>query len=526
MKWVVVCLCLVAAPAFAETRTYVIAIGNNAAPTNTDGEDLGTLHYADDDAADFFSFMRPFSRGAALLTVLDGPSQRRFPEVAAEARPPTLAELRRVIAELLPRFVADRAEGHDPVLMFFFSGHGTRGGVHSPSLALLDEPLTQEILYADVLAALPARYVHLFVDACHAEAVVRPRDAEAKGVQVTGEDVRAYAARSTLARFVHVGAVVATASAGLSHEWDVYQRGVFSHELLSALRGAADINGDGRIEYSELSAFLGAANREVSDPRARLSVVVRPPQMNPRMPLVDLGRARGALRLVGKPALLGEVFVEDELGNRLLDLHAEPGSAVNVVLPVGRILYVRGTLGEVSLSPRADSVLAFEDMRFQKATTATRGSLDGSLQRGLFAASYGPHYYRGYVDKNEELVPVPLEPSPPLPITTANPWLRVAQAKSPGDDRDQDRRVALGLYGSGVGLGIGAVILGALAGQQISIYNGTDLERPASEAQHNAIAFALPALTALVLSAVAVGVGTHYDRRSKRHAPNRLAFSW
>ena len=36
---------------------------------------------------------------------------------------------------------------------------------------------------------------------------------------------------------------------------------------------------DGKIEYSELSAFLSAANREVTDPRARLAVVVHPPAM-------------------------------------------------------------------------------------------------------------------------------------------------------------------------------------------------------------------------------------------------------
>src|SRR5262249_4236809 len=147
----------------------------------------------------------------------------------------------------------------------------------------------------------------------------------AQPVDVTDEDVQAYAARSTLARFPQVGAVLATASGVQAHEWDVYQRGVFSHELLSALRGGADVNRDGRIEYSEVSAFLGAANGEASDPRARLSVVVRPPALNRRAVLVDTTRLGAVFRLVGHGSELGQIFVEDELGNRVADFHPEPG---------------------------------------------------------------------------------------------------------------------------------------------------------------------------------------------------------
>ena len=162
-------------------------------------------------------------------------------------------------------------------MIFFYSGHGRRTDNGDGALALLDGELTREVLYDEVLAALPARLVHLLVDACHAEAVVRPRDLQARSVDLGEGTVADYLQKQTLARFPHVGAVVATTSSAEAHEWDRYRAGVFTHELLSALRGAADVDGNRRIEYSELAAFLAAANREVADRRALLQTVVTPP---------------------------------------------------------------------------------------------------------------------------------------------------------------------------------------------------------------------------------------------------------
>ena len=71
-----------------------------------------------------------------------------------------------------------------------------------------------------------------------------------------------------------------------THEWERWQGGIFTHELVSGLRGAADLNGDGAIEYSELGAFISAANSGVSDPHARLEVAVRPPRGDERAPLI------------------------------------------------------------------------------------------------------------------------------------------------------------------------------------------------------------------------------------------------
>jgi len=53
--------------------------------------------------------------------------------------------------------------------------------------------------------------------------------------------------------------------------------------VISGLWGAADINSDQRIEYSELQSFVASANRTVDDPRAKPSVIVHPPALDPQL---------------------------------------------------------------------------------------------------------------------------------------------------------------------------------------------------------------------------------------------------
>ena len=88
---------------------------------------------------------------------------------------------------------------------------------------------------------------------------VRAVFVDAPSFAVSANEEKQILAKNSLARFPNVGAIMATASDAESHEWDAIEQGVFTHELISALRGAADVNGDGKIEYSEASAFFNAA---------------------------------------------------------------------------------------------------------------------------------------------------------------------------------------------------------------------------------------------------------------------------
>lgn len=393
-------------PAPARAELYVLAVGYNGVPAEAGDSVRTPLVYADDDAAAFYDFAASFSRAGALLTIFDAATAARYPALARRVRPPTRTELQRAVAGVREQVLAEQRAGGNPVVAIYYSGHGFLTTEGTPALALAEGALTQRVLYDEVFAQLPARTVHLFVDACHAEAVVRPRDLTAQVVDVSAADRLAEAARNTLSRFPHVGTVIASTADAESHEWDRYGSGVFTHQLLSGLRGAADVNGDQRVEYSEMAAFLSAANREVPDPRARLKTLVIGPRLDPHAPLVDLAVARRVGRLRGQMAALGAVHLEDERGNRLADLRCEPGFKVGLVLPAGEVIYLRAEGGkEAVLRLRPDETQDIAQLAFSPMATRPRGAVDGMLRRGLFAAAFGPAYYRGFVDRTD-FVPV------------------------------------------------------------------------------------------------------------------------
>jgi hypothetical protein len=457
-------LALAAPAAQARGALFTLAIGYNGLPAAAGNDpQVLPLRFADDDAFAVHELGKALARRAYLLAMPDSETSARFPGLVSDARPPSLRELAQVVQELNTELEAARKAGDETSVILFYSGHGTLAENGQGSLAMLDGDLTRQRLYDDVLARLSARYVHVLVDACHAESVVRPRDGRAVATAVSSSAAGAYVSAITLARFPNVGAIVSSAAANQAHEWEVYQGGVFTHEVLSGLRGAADVNGDRRVEYSELAAFLAAANRSVSDPRARLDSVVKPPLANPRAPVVDLEGARGFAHLKGRPAALGAFFVEDGGGARLVDLRAELGYAVEVLLPPTR-LFLRNGSREIELRPQPEEIIAFESLAMGPTLTRARGAIDSSLHRGLFATRFGPAYYSGFVDRAPDLVPVELPvaeltaDNPPAPRRRLSPW-----------------------FAGGAGVLAGtAAVFGGMALEARSEYNDMKLANPSS----------------------------------------------
>jgi hypothetical protein len=428
------------AQALGATRLHALVVGNNDVFPGSDEErspSLVPLAYADDDAAAVSALIGEVAASLHLLTVMDASTQALYPKLVPLSRPPSLASVERAVSAIAAEIERDRSRGDQSVVWLFFSGHGSASYRGEPGFALSDGALSRTYLYQHVLSRLPAHYVHLLVDACHAETIVRPRDTNAEVVSVNPEAANALLIRSTLAGFPHVGAILASSRDAQTHEWDAIGHGVFTHELLSGLRGAADVNGDRLIEYSEVSAFMSAANRGIDDPRARVTVSLRAPPLNRRIPLLDLSTyAPGKVSwLVGVSGRRGVVHVLDDLGRRLVTLHNAADHRTSLLLPPSPVLYVVAQGQEARLSARAGQVTRFSDLKFTPAAARSRGLLATALERGLFAIPFGRGYYEGYIDNAPELLAVtyardatrdPLAGAPETDLSGPAPTLRLS----------------------------------------------------------------------------------------------------
>lgn len=413
MTAVALCLSLLAlqsAPDTERPRIYGLAIGNNASPVDDDS--LRPLRFADDDAVRFYELFARVSDDTHLLAVLDEATQRRHKAMAARAAPPTRAALDQTVAKLAERLATDTEAGRKTVVYVFFSGHGSTRPDGEPYLALLDGDLTQKDLLEGIVAKLPATRLHLIIDACNAGAMVDVRGAfddalTAESRAADPAQLATLAGGRALDRFPHVGVVVAASAGQSAHEWSRISGGVFSHEVYSAMVGGGDINGDQRIEYSELQAFVGAANSQLADPRARPTVKAVGPAADKRAPIFDVGWLKPGPFLVGRiaPQGPGRFYVERDDGQRAFDVHLSPGTPFVIALPPGRTAYVRTDTTEAKIDKNTTGTVEFAQLTFATRALAERGAMDDELRRGLFAAPYGPKYYQGYVD-SRDLVPV------------------------------------------------------------------------------------------------------------------------
>ena len=466
-------IALPAAAASEGARRYVLAVGYNGVPADGDAS-LRPLRFADDDAIAFFTFASHAARRGYLLTIVDEDTQRRLGTSVPTATPPTVEALRNAVAQIRAALDEDARAKIPTTVYLYYSGHGSAPTGREPSLSLLDGALTRAMLYDEVLAKLPATHVHLFVDACHAEAVVRPRDTEARDVPIAEEDRTNYALATTLARFPSAGAVMAATRSAQAHEWEAYLGGVFTHELLSGLRGAADVNGDERIEYSELAAFLSAANRAVADPRARLETVTHAPTADPRAAIVELTERDDEAVLESHARLSGTLFVEDERGDRLADVRPEVGHPLRLLLPADRTWYVHTPEGEAEVRPKPGTRVSVQSLNFKGSPTGARGALEAALHAGLFATPFGPSYYQGFVDRETGLVPVPLPSGSPLDARD--------EVHFAGNGADAGRVWGWTGAGTAAALLAGASAFGWMALQDKADVDGTTLERRATDA--------------------------------------------
>ena len=421
--------------AHARTRTYAIVIAQN----QSHDPGVRSLQYADDDGVKTWELLSLFADQVSLFVVPDAETARLHPAAARRAEVPERA----AILERLKRYdaimAADLARGDVPELFFIYAGHGDVDASGQGYIHLHDGRFTRHDLFHEVIGASRARFLHVIIDACKSYFMVNSRGGRKwvdDGVDDGGRSdrqLRAFLENERIVKYPRAGVIVATSGDQETHEWARYRGGILSHELRSALAGAADVNDDGRIEYSELRAFLAAANARVRLPQARIRVFSRPPTANRRRALVDLrqARRRGGTRFLRfGPKLSGRFHVEDDRGVRYADFNKESGSAFDLLVSAGRAYYVRrNELEEIEVRLSAPKRVDIARSAWSPLAVSARGAVETSFRRDLYQVAYGPRFYDGYIARSGD---APVEGNVQSVGLTAARRLRARSALSIG----------------------------------------------------------------------------------------------
>lgn len=206
----------------AAERRHAIVIGANEGKL---GEE--TLRFAERDAERVAEVLLDYAAvGEEDLVLLRGVDAERVGQV---------------LEQVGRRIQADLAAGDQPVLLVYFSGHADADALHLGSSELPLDQLEQ------VIRTIPASMRVLVIDACRSGELTR-----VKGV--VPADAFEFRAEGTLDS---EGLAILTSSAAGedAQESDRLGGGIFTHHLVTGLRGAADSSGDGAITLSEAYAY-------------------------------------------------------------------------------------------------------------------------------------------------------------------------------------------------------------------------------------------------------------------------------
>ena len=368
---------LAAAPRPADAgepvRRFAIVIGNN----HSNQPDTLDLRYADDDAVAMHELLRDAGVDSVLLVRPDADTRERTGVAVAADGAPRWRHLVSHLSALEGRIRAANRAGAATSLLVFYSGHGNVA--HGEGFVELEDTrLTRTLLRRAVLDKTAAREVHLIVDACRSYFLAFEKGPGGKRRAISSLVAGAGGRART-------GYVLSTSSDRESHEWEQFQGGIFSHEVRSALRGAADADRDGSVSYAELGAFLAVANRGIRNARFRPDFVVRPPA-DLSDELLRWPAATAAL-LIDAPE--GHLYVEGPGGERIADVHPAADATLAIRLPAARPLFVKrqDDRREYAIEGHV-AVTRLSELAGGRVRIASKGALHMAFRR-LFSLPFG-----------------------------------------------------------------------------------------------------------------------------------------
>lgn len=439
-------------PAAASPSTHVFAlvVTNNKSVTLSQPD----LQYADDDGARYYQLFRSVAAepDVVLLTTFDRASATIYSDLSKLARAPTRSQVELAAARLGDAVSLARRRGEPTSFYFIYAGHGDMDDGRG-TLELEDGRIDGTFIEHQILDRVPADNKHLLLDSCNSFFVINPRKPGGRR-WATPKDM----AIGFSARHPEVGLFLSTNSDSEVFEWSEIESGVFSHEVRSGLTGAADVNGDGTISYSELAGFVENANSGIAREILRPHLFYRGPRGNSNAALFPQASMIG--RKIALADSASRLWIKNATGGRILDVHKEPGM-MTLIVPDGidQELFVyeeyKGDLKSRSqnierrITPGTEPVqLASLDSR--KPEVGSRGD---TLFGSLFATPYGPVAYAQYL-KTSAAAPEPVYGLTQADLSRMHNYLSAMAG--------QDRATQTGLGISMVGLGVfaGSVAVG------------------------------------------------------------------
>lgn len=411
---------VVAVPNLAPSPVrYAIVIGHNGGPPDT----RPPLSFADDDAARFFLLQLPSVELAFLLTTFDRDSAKVFGDLTDLARPATAKELARVMGEISWKIRNRKKQGLRTELVFYFAGHGDVSDSGEGYVVLADQPFTRSDLDNQIVQASPADINHLIIDACASYFMTHSRggdQAQSGAVQLSPTHLNILKGKASgdNTAWSRTGTLVSTGNAAEVHESAELSAGIFSYLLRSALSGAADTSGDGKVEYAEAAAFIAAAGAGIADPRAQLNVVAEAPLQQPHAALADVlnSGAQHFLALDGSSKVRMRIL--DARGTPYVEFHRGEGQPALIALAGSPYYIVQMGTEEAVLVPRHAGAYSLRSLDFVQQPAPRGGQIGnpyGHLS-GLFQTGLDDSFVEGFL--SHSMLPKPRD-NPALQIVYA-----------------------------------------------------------------------------------------------------------
>lgn len=291
-------------PSTPKPYAYGIFVGHNQG-----GPGQAKLRYAEGDAKLAADTLRDLGRyGTADMRVLTAPSP---------------SEVLTAIDVVSARLKEHQQRGEQAVLIFYFSGHAKAN-----ALDLADKELDLGVL-RDRLRSAPSTLTLVVLDACQSGAFSRTKGVEA---------AKSFSTNS-VARLMTKGMAVMASSTSqeLSQESDELRSSFFTHHFLVGLRGAGDLDHDGKVtldeayRYAYRSTLAATERTAVGGQHVTLETDL---SGQGEVPLAFPREAKSRLEL---PAGLdGRVVLQHKAsGSIVAEIQKASGAPTQIALPAG-----------------------------------------------------------------------------------------------------------------------------------------------------------------------------------------------